>query len=94
MIETVNVIKKSYEKAPSYCKEKNNWKVGWSDEIIARIQMSKPYVVCNGIQTITDEMARAASVDVRRSSTVKFAQELTEIFKVSTKKEFWHLCAR
>lgn len=59
-----------------------------SDEILPKIEKSRPYVVRDGILTTTDEMARGVDVGLCKSSKAGFASGLVEIFKVSTTKRF------
>lgn len=89
----VCTMQRSYEKALSYGKNEGDWKLGRSEEQFAKIEKSGPYVVRARIASRTDEMERAANVDVRRSSTASYASASVKIFKLSTMKTFLTLAA-
>lgn len=59
-----------------------------SDERMAKIERSGPYVVRDRIRTI-DEMARAVDESRHRRSTASFTSVFVQISEMSTIKHFW-----
>lgn len=88
MIETVDVIERSYKRAPPYGTKKDNGKLRRSDKGLARIKMRGPYVARQKISIAINEKARAADVGDRRSFTASFASGLVNIFSAKTIKTF------
>lgn len=58
------------------------------DEILAEIESSWPYVVCDLITIIMDEMKRAAYLDVCKILKASFGSELVANFIVRFKNIF------
>lgn len=56
MMETVDMVVRSYERVLSYEKKKDNGKSGWSDEIQERTERSVPYIVRDEVTITMDEM--------------------------------------
>lgn len=94
MMEGVGVIKRSFERAPSYSKKVDYGKSGWIDESLANIIKRRPYFIEDRITMTMAEMTKAADMAVRGSSTAGSASGQVNIFKVSTMNEFLHLSAR
>lgn len=63
-MKTVSMMGRNYNSALSYVKKENEVILGRSDEILAGIEKSGPYVVCDGTTITMLEIARAVSVCV------------------------------
>lgn len=88
MMKTVRAMKRGYEKAWTYRKEVGEGGLRQCDEILARIVKRCSHAVRNGISISLEEIAQAADVRMRRSSTASFVSELVILFDVSTVKVF------
>lgn len=82
MMKATDVMDKIYEGALSYGKKLDDSKFGRNYEGPERIERQWRYVVRDGCIVTTDEMGRAADVDMRSISTAGFASELGKMFKI------------
>lgn len=88
MMETVNMMQRSFERQLSYGNKKANGKLKLNDGDLARVKTSDPYIVSDGLIITIDERAHATDVDLRRGSMAIFAPLSAKIFKVRTIKYF------
>lgn len=72
MMETVNLLDKSYEVAMPYGKQEDNGKLEQRDRRMARTETSEPYTIHDGITVTMIRMAQAPNVDVCRNRTARF----------------------
>lgn len=94
IMETVNVMKRGYQRALAYEKKEDDRKFELNDERIARIVRTRMHLECDRITAIIDEMTLPVDVNACRSSTGSFASGWVETFKVSTINILWPLYAR
>lgn len=94
MIETVDMMRRCYERALSYGMKVDNGMSRRTDERRASIERSEPYVVREGITITMDEIAGATDVGVRRSSTAGFLPGMVVIIRKSTLKTFSQFCEK
>lgn len=94
MIETVSVMDRSYKMKVSYGRKGGGEKLERTEQRLARIERSRPYVVRDGIKITVDDIALTADVSDHRSSAASYFPGLVESFEISTTKIFRHLCAR
>lgn len=67
MMGTVNMVEGNCEMAQSYRKEKVDGKRGVKDEKSANAEKNGPYLVRDGITTISEKMVQGADASVGRS---------------------------
>lgn len=82
-METEDLMKRRYERVQSYGSNEDDGNLGPCNGRMARTERIGPLFVCNWITIKMDEMTRAVSVDVLRSSTASFVSRLVKIIEVS-----------
>lgn len=89
MIETVNMIERSYKRAVAYGQKENVEKLGCREETLERFERSMLNLFPDRITITTDDMVLTAGLGVHRSSTGSFLPRLEEIVKVSSVETFF-----
>lgn len=79
-------MERSYEWVLSYGEKEDDDKLGRSNERLTKLERSPPYVIRDEIIITTDKMARAAALDIGRSTTTSFRSGFVEIFELGTIK--------
>lgn len=94
MMETVQAMKRNYDRTLRNGKEKIDGKLRQKGERSAETEKNRPYIERDWITITVDEIARAVDVSARGSSAASFASRLLNIFKECTIQIFWEFCRR
>lgn len=91
MMETLNVLRTGYEKAPQYEAKKNNRKLRRIYETHARAKQNGPYLVHDGIMTTLDDLSQTQQGSEENLSGIILAVDLVYLCRESTMLRFMEL---